>query len=296
LTSDGSKSSKQRANIIFTSSRFDFNRLEKGAELFQHHFSDITSPFKIPEPPNGHHHYCAPLQERIDSILSALDTPDPTLLLPPRGGYGCAECLGHLPTSLNIWKGKTLIGYSDITAFHAFLNNMNIPSIHGPMLATQGWLDSSNEERASLKTCIQNKAQELSLNYKGPPQKGRLVGGNLTVLASLMGTPHQLQLQKGDLLFLEDINEAPYALSRSLFQLSHSPNFQFCQLIWGHLTQCKGPYGSEKELITALMKTYPNMKTSAWGLAAGHEGPNFSLPLGRGAQLYDGQLIVGLNP
>lgn len=240
-------------------------------------------------PPQPHHHYAGPLQQRLDSFLNAL-SGSAELIWAARGGYGTIEWLAHLEQDKTLFENKTVIGYSDVTALHSFLNNLNLRSIHGPMIATQGFIEADEHELASLLLCIHKQSQTLNLTA-GCELEGRLIGGNLSVLSHLMGTPWQLQLQKGDILFLEDIHEAPYALARSLKQLSFSPNFKDCHVLWGHLTKCGDlDYAS---LIKTLMENYTN--AYSYGLQVGHERPNFSLILGSKVKLTHHQLIQQLD-
>ena len=277
------------AQLIFTASRYDQQRLKKGLAKFTDLGGRILNPSASLSP---HHFYCGGTSSRLESVLCGLKHDGPLLLMPPRGGYGTAELLDDLPHQLVTWLGKTLIGFSDLTAFHSFLSNLGVPSIHGPMLGTQGWLDASPEETDSLLCAITGQPQKLTIHYDGPDHTGRSVGGNLTVLASLMGTPHQLQLKPGDILFLEDINEPHYSLARSLFQISHSPHFKDCTLLWGHLSGQDLPIPT---LIERLMEAHPN-NFWGYGVPAGHAAPNFSLPLGQPARMSVHRLFVSMNP
>lgn len=275
------------AQLIFTASRYDQQRLEQGIAKFVELGHHVLNPDIATEP---HHFYCGHGKARLSSVLNALEHDGPLLLMPPRGGYGTAELLSCLPIAKSQWHEKTLVGFSDLTALHSFLSNLGVRSIHGPMLATQGWLDASPEEMESFSKAVTGTQQSLTIQYEGPTHTGRLVGGNLTVLASLMGTPHQLQLHAGDILFLEDINEPHYRLARSLHQLSHSPHFNECILLWGHLS---GEQTHHETLIRNLMEAHPHV----WGseIPAGHAAPNYSLPLGATARLSSQCLTLDVN-
>ena len=299
--------------FIFPASRFEAENFALGVQKFCDLGFSIPSIPKVPEP---HRFYCANRTHRFASLKQAVETPGPAILVAARGGYGCAELLSLCEAAKWNWSGKTVLGFSDLTALHAFLSNNNIPSFHGPMAASTDWLKASDEESLSLCATLAGsppaltvteslwaqqdlKVQQdvamgpLEISQEAPAQnhfhQGRLVGGNLTVLASLMGTPWQLQLRHGDILFLEDIGEPEYRLARCLFQLSHCTHFSSCHIIWGHLTNC-GPLASEnpKQLIGQLMENLPN--SWSYGLKAGHERPNMTLPLGTHALLRNHQL------
>jgi muramoyltetrapeptide carboxypeptidase len=158
------------------------------------------------------------------------------------------------------------------------------------MLATALWNEQSQDDDQRFLDAIANRAlAPLALKGESSDWQGRLVGGNLTVLASLMGTPWQLKLNEGDILFLEDIAEPPYKLFRSLYQLSHSPNFASCQIILGHFTNCARPPQSIQALMHDLMKPYSNSWN--YGCPAGHEAPNACIWLGKKASITQNQLI-----
>jgi muramoyltetrapeptide carboxypeptidase len=272
--------------VFFPASRFESENLALGLQKFRDSGFIVAEGAIRPEP---HRFYCGQRSDRFQSLRAVLTAPRPAIAVAARGGYGSAELLELCDSAKVCWADKSILGFSDITALHAYLANKNIVSFHGPMAASADWLKASELEVASLRLALSGQSQSLSLSetiWVGPVPKakprqvqGRLVGGNLTVLASLMGTPWQLQLRQGDLLFLEDINEPEYSLARSLFQLSHSPNFNTCHLVWGHLTQC-GASGNEpqKQLLAKLMEGFPN--SWSYGLQAGHELPNMTLPLG----------------
>jgi muramoyltetrapeptide carboxypeptidase len=234
-------------------------------------------------PERGHHNYCGDQQERLNSLLKGLKHHQ-SVLMAARGGYGCAELLGDLPLDPNLWSRHTVCGFSDITALHAFLSNLGCPSLHGPMAATKLWQECSKWESDRFLDAVHSRPlAPLTIKGETKHREGRLVGGNLSVLASLMGSPWQLQLRPGDILFLEDIGEAPYRLFRCLHQLSHSPNFSDCHILWGHLSQCVKTEQEQSQLISDLMGHHSNSWTK--GCPAGHEAPNACLWLGKKATL-----------
>jgi len=237
-----------------------------------------------PDLPTPDWFQCAPLETRRRSFLEALQS-DADILWAARGGFGTAQWLAGLPEDKSLWQGKRLVGFSDLTALHSWASNRGLSTYHAPMIATRGWVEATPEEVSSwTRAVVEDCPDPISFSQGSlePLRSGRLIGGNLTVLASLMGTPHQLRLEAGDLLFLEDIQEPPYRLARSLFQLSHSPNFEKVQLLWGQLTDCGL---CAPELVTKLMSSYSN----PWGLGveAGHDRPNKSLRFGEPVSIKD---------
>lgn len=278
-----------KAQVFYPASRFDADLLAKGVSKAQSLGLEIICP-PAPEPQWFH---CASLDDRRRNFLEALKGPA-EILWASRGGYGTAQFLDDLTEDLSLWKGKSLVGFSDLTSLHAWTSNRNIISFHAPMIATRGWTEATQSEIDSWTSSIVNQQPEPLLFQNSeinPISSGRLIGGNLTVLASLMGTPHQLKLRSGDILFLEDIQEPPYRLSRALFQLSYSPHFKEVQILWGQLTDCGTE--DEKSLIEKLMENYDN----PWGLglSSGHGRPNLTLPLGTRASIRENILQFQLS-
>ncbi|MBF0197713.1 MAG: LD-carboxypeptidase [Planctomycetes bacterium] len=277
-----------KAQAFFPASLFSEDLFSQGKEICQKRLGVELVHETLPVPQA---YSAGPLSERRDSFLAGLNGPEVEILWAARGGYGTVEWLGDLPKNTEKWQGKTLIGYSDLTALHAFTSNLGLRSIHGPMIATKNWCEATDLEINSLKHAIHGEKQKISCQFNSNDTiQGRLVGGNLTVLASLMGTPWQLKLQPGDILFLEDINEAHYALARSLRQLSFSENFAKVTILWGHLSSCAHSFSTEQELLQALMTPYENL----WGCGiwAGHEQENLSLPLGLPAKIERNTLFL----
>lgn len=264
--------------VFYPASAFELENLKQGIAI-------ATNRLKLEEvataPPKQDHFYAATTKTRGISFLSALKGPA-DLIWAARGGYGTIEWLDMIEPELDHYQDKTIIGFSDLTALHSLLSNRGYTSIHGPMLASKNFLEADDGELNSLLLCLHQQKQQFPIQGNQNTQ-GRLVGGNLSVLSHLMGTPYQLVLKPGDILFLEDINEAPYALARSLKQLSYSPNFEHCHILWGQLTQCSQQ--TDKDLLSLIMKPYSN--SWSYGLNCGHDNPNYSITLGKPAQLED---------
>lgn len=267
---------------FYPASAFEKENLKQGIQLASTRLKLKEVPTTAPEPD---HFYAAPTSLRGDSFIAALKGPA-HLIWAARGGYGTIEWLNMIEKELDHYQNKTMIGFSDLTALHSLLNNHHLHSIHGPMLASKNFLEADDAELNSLLLCIHQQEQQYPIQA-GKKLKGRLVGGNLSVLSHLMGTPYQLKLLPGDILFLEDINEAPYALARSLKQLSYSPNFEHCHLLWGQLTHCSQQ--TDKDLLQIIMKPYNN--SWSYDLNCGHDNPNYSITLGKEAQLKENLLI-----
>jgi muramoyltetrapeptide carboxypeptidase len=137
-----------------------------------------------------------------------------------RGGYGAMRLLDRLDYSAWQRAAKTLIGYSDITALHAAIGTRaDLITFHGPTARAQ----LTDFSRASLLAAISSGDEPCgeapqSIILHGGRANGRLVGGNLALLAALVGTPYAPSFD-GGILVLEDVNESVYRIDRMLTQL-----------------------------------------------------------------------------
>lgn len=158
---------------------------------------------------------------RLAELRSALADPDIRAVFCARGGYGATRLLGGLgPVAPG--PPKPLIGFSDISALHLWLQSQGRASIHGPVLTQLGRLPPASLER--LFTLLESTSPPAPLegtdSYVGGTAEGPLLGGNLSVFSRLLGTPFMPVLD-GAILLLEDQGERPYRLDR----------------IWTHLHQ-----------------------------------------------------------
>jgi muramoyltetrapeptide carboxypeptidase len=179
-----------------------------------------------------------------------------------------------------------LIGFSDITVFHAYLSRHDIASVHGVMTA---WFEKDGvltESFLQLMELLKGKKPEYSV----PPHRlnrigaatGILTGGNLSIIQSLRGTPLDIS-PKGKILFLEDIDEHYYHLDRMIQNLKAGRILeQLSGLIVGHFTGIKDgetPFGKTVcEIINDAVANY--RYPVIFGFQAGHELPNSPLILG----------------
>ncbi len=160
-------------------------------------------------------------------MQTALDSTDYRGILAVRGGYGTSRILPGLSLDSLARHPKVIIGFSDLTVLHLFLaRKLDLISFHGPMLLS----GFRNYRHNALKTFTnfflqQNQGDLLlpqgtsTVFLRRGEAEGRLVGGNLTMLAHSLGTPFEVDTV-GRILFLEDINEPLYKIDRSLTQLA----------------------------------------------------------------------------
>lgn len=224
---------------------------------------------------------------RLADLHAAFTDPDIAAILCLRGGYGSGRLLDRIDTALIRANPKPLIGFSDITALHALMSNAGLVSFHGPMLTSN--LIHAGDPAAALGldflrhgllagTRLQPPLSQPTVHVPGIVE-GRVVGGNLSLIASLIGTPWALDV-RGGILVLEDISEAPYRIDRLLLQLRLSGVLeQAAGFLIGHITSDDSPNRVLGDYLARLGKPV----LSGWPL--GHDEPNLLLPLGVAARL-----------
>lgn len=169
--------------------------------------------------------------DRADDLQHMLDDPDLKAVLCARGGYGSIRILDALHFNFFQKNPKWLLGFSDISLFHAYLNShLSVASIHSKMCNSfpKNWEEADAERQnsiLSIKRALTGEKMEYQiasnpLNVSGRA-KGRLVGGNLTVLESLLGSKTEIETDHC-ILFLEDTGEYKYAIDRMMWALERA--------------------------------------------------------------------------
>lgn len=223
-------------------------------------------------------------------------------ILAVRGGWGCARLLPYLDYGLIRAHPKLMAGSSDITALHlALAARVGIPSIHGPN-AAHSWSASSWQSFKELvfdgdtPVYTNPELQEDRLaqrnwrirTFRPGKAKGHLLGGNLSVLSGLVGTPYLPDFD-GAILFLEDTNEAEYRIDRMLTQLALSGILgRVSGVVFGQCTNCTNPgtnYGNFT-IYEVLDQHFASLGVPAFqGALIGHIANQISLPVGVMAEI-----------
>ncbi|HYI49529.1 MAG TPA: LD-carboxypeptidase [Allosphingosinicella sp.] len=220
-----------------------------------------------------------------------------------RGGWGSARVLPHLDFELIRANPKLLIGFSDITALHlALAARTDCPSIHGPNAASAwGRLSWDSFRRlafdAETPTWVAPAGAEDRLaqrsgrtrTFRPGRASGPLLGGNLTVLSALVGTPY-LPSFDGAILFLEDVEEAQYRIDRMLTQLALAGILgRVAGVVFGQCTDCVARNSSSIggfTLSEVLAQHLAPLGVPAFqGALFGHIENQFSLPVGVRAEI-----------
>lgn len=237
----------------------------------------------------GKSRYDGSVEERIDAMQAMLDDPSIKALISVRGGYGAALVTPYLDYSRLLENPKWIVGYSDVTALHITLNNMGLETIHGPM-ATR--IEGDTTSVAFLHDALFGDAPGLSIptNFycREGEATGRLVGGNLSLIYSLQGTPMNLDM-KDAILFIEDVDEDSYAIDRMLQNLLLSGKLdEIAGIIVGQFSNFDDAKGMDLSLPALIYSKIGNRQIPVmYQIDAGHEwnahksAPNYSLYLGR---------------
>lgn len=189
--------------------------------------------------------------ERVEDLHEMFRDPDIRGVFCIRGGYGSAALLDHLDYRLIRANPKVLVGYSDITALHLGIHRMTgLITFHGPMaLADFTEYTERHFRRALFESkplgAVTNPPVRNALRpehtlraVRGGTARGRLLGGNLTMVTSTLGTPYEIDT-RGRIVFLEDVGEEPYRIDRMLTQLHLAGKLeQAAGIVWGECLEC----------------------------------------------------------
>ena len=254
---------------------------------------------------------------RAFDVNHAFANPDIKGIFCLRGGYGASRILDKIDYA-NIRKNpKFFCGYSDTTALHIAINQISgVMTFHTPAVGDAAFptaaLSMSKEEKnaasrpnhsaffsskmkwkerdeytqADMNKYITN--EDFSGEILNPHEAwhflttgtaaGLLCGGNLAIICATMGTPYEINTH-GKIIFIEDVNEAPFRIDRMLHQLKLAGKFDVCTgVVFGDFANCEGGNGSLTipEIIADLNLSVPVL----YGLKCGHCMPTASLPLG----------------
>ena len=251
-------------------------------------------------------------RERAGDLMRMFADRSVKAILCVRGGYGTARLLSLLDYRILRQHPKILVGYSDITTLHcALLTQAGMVSFHGPMLNA----DFANKDlpeftlQTFLRTVMQPAApgsilqgynREMISVLRRGRASGQLIGGNLSLLCTAIGTSWQPQF-RNRILFLEDLNEAPYRFDRMLTHLLNCGLLQHVAGIAIGINQgCEDPRANRakeyRQSLTDVLKErlLPLKVPVVTGLPFGHVPLNATLPVGIRAMLDadNGDLIL----
>ena len=198
-----------------------------------------TSGYKVRLPKNGDttiSYLSGTDEQRANELNAAIRDPEVRAIMPCRGGYGLTRILERIDYAALRKDPKIITGFSDLTALHlAAARRARVITFHSPMPMVKLW----NEEKpydfaaASFRRAVfaasypkgetgyaiaRSDREPGPVRLVGGKARGRLVGGNLSLICATLGTPYAIEA-KDNLLFFEDVDEPPYRVDRYLSQL-----------------------------------------------------------------------------
>ena len=243
-------------------------------------------------------------QERADEFNRLWSDPEIKALVAARGGYGCLRMVDLVDMKQIQKNPKILIGFSDLTVLlNTIHQKTRLVTFHGPVVTTLGSID--RQSKTSFFNVLAGKTSNLIPStklkiLKNGMAKGVLMGGNLTTLIHMIGTPYEIPWNK-TILFLEDTGEAPYRLDRLLTHLYQAKCLQKVKgIILGKFTDENNKESSRlqkivQERITELLK---DTEIPIWAnFQTGHSRKNLTMPVGLAVEmdLSRGGLYWGLH-
>ncbi|MDG2193638.1 MAG: LD-carboxypeptidase [Polaribacter sp.] len=237
-------------------------------------------------------HFAGTDTERAADFQKALNNPNIKAIWAARGGYGTVRILDQLDFTIFKEHPKWIVGYSDITALHSHVHTLGFETIHAMMGSSLGdELEGIVETVATYKKALfgeklRYKIASSLANKKGTVE-GPIVGGNISILASMLGSKSQMNT-KGKILFIEEIGEYKYSIDRMLQSLKRAGFFEHYKgLIVGDISNIKKnttAWGSSiEQLILDVVAEY-NFPI-LFHFPAGHEKDNRALILGKVVKL-----------
>jgi muramoyltetrapeptide carboxypeptidase len=244
------------------------------------------------------------VQARVNDLHEFFADPEVRAVFCIRGGYGASQLLPYLDYGLIARNPKIFLGYSDITALHlAIHKKTGLVTFHGPVvLSSFTEYTQKHFKRALFQTdpigVVTNppdtgavRAAHSLRAIRGGKARGRLIGGNLSLLAATMGTPYEVDA-RGRIYFLEDVEEQAYTVDRMLTQQKLGGKLDAAAgIIWGECADCgprdyKPSFASPFTVGEVVQNILGSLRVPVLsGLTIGHTSDQLTLPIGCMASL-----------
>jgi muramoyltetrapeptide carboxypeptidase len=238
-------------------------------------------------------------EERAADFQAALDDPESDAIIVARGGYGCVRIIDRLDFSTFTRRPKLIIGFSDVTVFHNHVHaHFGVPTLHAPMIFSMQPDKSTPEALESMRKIL--KEENVQYNVSAHPlnrngiAEGILVGGNLSLLYALSGSPSDIDTN-GKILFIEDLDEYLYHIDRMMMQLKRSGKLAGLRgLIVGGMSDMRDnaiPFGKiAEEIIAEAVSEYDF--PVCMNFPAGHIQNNQPLVMGGRVSMEVGETSI----
>ena len=238
-------------------------------------------------------------KERLADLVAMFTDSEVRAIIAARGGYGSGRLLPLFDPGTARQHAKIFVGYSDLTFLLAQLvQRAELVVFHGPMVAG---LDQNPEGAAALLALLSGDRTIWNLSASTIIQpgtaEGMIVGGCLSILVAMLGTPYALETA-GRLLFIEDVNEKPYRIDRMLTQLRQAGKLDgVAGVIFGEMAGCVSAPGEAVTVSDVIRDAFAGVSFPVvFGLSSGHGRGATTLPLGIRARLAGERLSLLESP
>jgi len=239
-------------------------------------------------------------EERAADFNDAARDPEVRGIFALRGGYGTMRILGAIDYDALAANPKVVLGYSDLTALlNAITQRTGLVTFHGPVAALSKFTENETAwlRRAVMRSEPLGELEAAGANTMLPGSaRGPLRGGNLSLVAALAGTPYEIDMS-GAVMVIEEIEEAPYRIDRMLTQLRLSGALsRIAGVLVGRCANCDvgedHPYAAMPLAKTLADRLGDLGVPVITDLPVGHEGEQWTLPLGLEARINDGRVFI----
>jgi len=274
-------------------SPFNRERFDQGVEVLK----SLGYRVLVPEETHQREGYLAGSdRERAAALNRMFADPGVQAIVCARGGYGSMRMLPHLDFASIRENPKMVMGFSDLSAlFWALFDRCGLVTIHGPTVTTLAIADDATLERVAAMLSGERKAvlrPASGITLRSGIAKGRLLGGNLTTLCHLSGTPFS-PVFRDRILLLEDRGEAPYRIDRMLSQMRLAGGLDdLAGIILGSFEKCGEP--ADLHRIVMEIIDDPEVPILA-GFGIGHGKTNIPIPMGMKAVLDADEQVLRFN-
>ena len=268
--------------ILATARKIDLTTLQPAIQLLQSWGLNVVTGKTIGKELDQ---LAGPDWLRATDFQEMLDNPTIKAIWAAKGGYGTVRIIDRIDFTAFKKKPKWIVGFSDVTVLHSHVNNMDIETLHGIMAISAG--TASTEAIESLRQSLFGEKPMYHIPAhpfnKTGKAKAEIVGGNLSVLYSIIGSKSEVDY-KGKILFIEDLDEYLYHIDRMMMNLKRNGYFDgITAMIIGGMTSMNDndiPWGKDAlEIIQDVLKDYKF--PVIFNFPGGHLKDNRALILGR---------------
>ena len=233
--------------------------------------------------------------DRLADLMDMFLDKDVDIILAMLGGYGCSRIVDKIDYEIIKQNPKPLIGFSDITVLLNSINKFtSMPTIHGPVgiyLGKESFDEFSLDDFSKIlfenqlgRVLVNPKCDAITLN--GGVARGKLVGGNLSLINNLIGTPYEIDFSD-KIVFIEEVDESPYQIDRFLSALKLSGSLEKARgFIFGYFTNCDPKEENSWDYVELIKQYFSKLNVPViYDFASGHDLPFISLPIGLEVEL-----------